>query len=223
MQAQLAQSFRFVSLQSKTFPMKVNKKTKLNRQAGFTLIELLVVISIMSLLASILLVNTVDARAKARDTKRLQNMSTLSSALETYNIDKGQYPPGETEFPITFPGIVTFNAFDSSNSGSFIPELASSTYIGAPILDRGDPSTGKGIMYYINIQATRQYFSNDTVWNYSVGPVLVTPYCGGQYSIAPYSPMPKYLLVDTLEKLAVPKELQCKGSVGASTACVCVY
>jgi prepilin-type N-terminal cleavage/methylation domain-containing protein len=200
----------------------IRKKTKFSRQAGFTLIELLVVISIMSLLASILLINTIGARAKARDTKRLQNMKTLSTALESFDTDNGAYPAGQTEFRITLSS-ASFDAYDLSNNGNFIPELVSNTYIGAPMLDTGDPATGRGVMYYINIEATQQYYNNVTTWTREVGQGLASYYCGGDYVNAPYPPMPKYLLVDHLEKLTVPKELQCKGIAGNTYACLCVY
>lgn len=65
---------------------------KMNSQSGFTLIELLVVISIISLLSSIILVATVNARRSARDSVRKQNMSQIASALELYYTDNNQYP-----------------------------------------------------------------------------------------------------------------------------------
>ncbi len=60
---------------------------------GFTLIELLVVISIIGLLASVVLASLNSARAKARDARRISDMTQLSRALELYYHANGQYPP----------------------------------------------------------------------------------------------------------------------------------
>ena len=49
---------------------------------GFTLIELLVVISIISLLASIVISNLEDMRAKARDSQRISDMNQFRLAFE---------------------------------------------------------------------------------------------------------------------------------------------
>ena len=67
---------------------------KLKPISGFTLIELLVVIAIISLLSSIVLASLSQARAKARDSKRVQDLIQLRNALELYALDNnGLYPP----------------------------------------------------------------------------------------------------------------------------------
>src|SRR3989344_7896316 len=76
--------------------MKIMKKdTK-----GFTLIELLIVIAIIGILASIVLVSLTAARARARDGKRISEISQLRSTLELYLTKCGEYPdnsnPGTT-------------------------------------------------------------------------------------------------------------------------------
>lgn len=64
----------------------VNKK-------GFTLIELLVVISIISLLSSVVLASLSNARAGARDAKRVSDIRQMQIAIELYILDNG-YAPG---------------------------------------------------------------------------------------------------------------------------------
>jgi len=54
---------------------------------GFTLIELLVVIAIIGILAMITVVLVSSSRAKARDAKRLSDMSSISTAMEMKRID----------------------------------------------------------------------------------------------------------------------------------------
>ena len=56
---------------------------KLNLK-GFTLVELLVVISIISILASIVIVGTNGARIRARDTRRLADVKSIQNALDLY-------------------------------------------------------------------------------------------------------------------------------------------
>lgn len=63
-----------------------------SRKTGFTLIELLVVIGIIGILSSIVLVSVNDARKKARDTKRLQEVRQIMNALELYRSENGRYP-----------------------------------------------------------------------------------------------------------------------------------
>lgn len=64
----------------------INKNKK-----GFTLVELLVVISIIGLLSTIAVVSLGSARAKARDTKRIADVKQITTALEQYYADQGNY------------------------------------------------------------------------------------------------------------------------------------
>lgn len=62
------------------------------KKRGFTLIELLVVISIISLLTSIILSSLSDARKKARDSRRAQDMVQIYNALNLYYDKYGCLP-----------------------------------------------------------------------------------------------------------------------------------
>ncbi len=73
--------------------MPRNKKTAFRASQGFTLIELLVVISLISFMASIIIVTTVRARRGASDARQYANLKTLQKALELYRQDNGGYPP----------------------------------------------------------------------------------------------------------------------------------
>ena len=66
---------------------------KLRREKGFTLVELLVVIAIIGVLATLVLLQLGTARARARDTKRISDVSQLRTAVEQYFEDNGgKYP-----------------------------------------------------------------------------------------------------------------------------------
>jgi type II secretion system protein G len=64
----------------------------LKKEKGFTLIELLVVVAIIGVLASIILTSLNDARAAARDARRVSDIRTIQNALELYYLDNNSYP-----------------------------------------------------------------------------------------------------------------------------------
>lgn len=62
------------------------------RNRGFTLVELLVVIAIVGLLATVGIVSLNQARAKARDAKRISHVNQIGKILELYLAAKSKYP-----------------------------------------------------------------------------------------------------------------------------------
>jgi prepilin-type N-terminal cleavage/methylation domain-containing protein len=60
---------------------------------GFTLIELLVVIAIIGILTAIVTANLSGAKAKARDAKRISDLSQIQLALEMAFDRCNVYPP----------------------------------------------------------------------------------------------------------------------------------
>ncbi len=59
---------------------------------AFTLIELLVVIAIIGVLATISVIALQNARAKARDVRRVADVKQMQTALELFFNDMGRYP-----------------------------------------------------------------------------------------------------------------------------------
>lgn len=67
-----------------------------NNKKAFTLLELLVVIAIIGVLASIILVSLNNARIKARDARRMNDIRVIQTALANYYSTYGTYPPTPT-------------------------------------------------------------------------------------------------------------------------------
>ena len=76
----------------------LNSKLKINN-SGFTLIELLIVIAIIGVLATLLMVNFIGVRQRARDAQRKADIRELQAALEIYRSDIGQYPDSSANYP----------------------------------------------------------------------------------------------------------------------------
>jgi len=79
-------------------------KIKIFNKKGFTLIELLIVIAIIGVLATLLMVNFVGVRERARDAQRKSDIRQIQSALEMYRADQGVYPASGInagDFPTT--------------------------------------------------------------------------------------------------------------------------
>ena len=115
---------------------------------GFTLVELIVVIGIISLLSSIVLASLGNARAKARDARRLADMHNIRTALELYRSKYGVYPE---------EGGGTCGGFDAgydkpNGDTTFIPGLVSdgifSQTPGDPLSDGCAPAGGDHIYKY---------------------------------------------------------------------------
>ncbi len=69
---------------------KIHNKNK--NFFGFTLIELLVVVAVISMLMSFAAVSFNEARKKARDSKREEDIKTLQNSLGLYATNNGFFP-----------------------------------------------------------------------------------------------------------------------------------
>lgn len=93
---------------------------------GFTLIELLVVIAIIGILSSVVLASLNSARARGRDSVRMQDLRSIQSALELYaSSNGGRYPSTGGSYYGACSG---FGGRATTGSAGYIPDLAP-TYI----------------------------------------------------------------------------------------------
>ena len=72
----------------------------MKRNAGFTLIEITVVMAIIAILAVLSVGSFRSSQIKARDAERKNDLKQISSSLEAYYNDKGQYPSNSVDFKI---------------------------------------------------------------------------------------------------------------------------
>ena len=73
---------------------------------GFSLIELLVVISIIGILTTVLVMNFVGSRQRARDAQTIQNLNSIKNALRMYYNEYQFYPDNiNVLVPTYIPGL----------------------------------------------------------------------------------------------------------------------
>ena len=131
---------------------------KAHIQKGFTLVELLVVISIISILASVVLVSLNAAKGKGRDGMRIAQIHQVEQALAIYNSKHGQYP---SNHPNSFPnnGYVFLDESVAENWAAMMQDLTSDGVIQATFskVDRGH-SEGIALISTANASVSYYYY-----------------------------------------------------------------
>ncbi len=133
-----------------------------NRSNGFTLIELLIVVAIIAILAAIAVPNFLEAQTRAKVARVKADMRSAETALETYVMDYGKYPP--------FNYANSALNWNQNNRGpiQYLVELTtpvaymSSIDLKDPFLPPGNRNTGRNngeevtTLWYTNIMLARQ-------------------------------------------------------------------
>jgi len=124
-----------------------------NKNQGFTLIELLVVIAIIGLLASIVLVSLQGARAKARDARRMHDLSQIRTALFLYYDAYGNWIETGSGCGYQGNGQGWFNYRGGSYPKAIVDCLIEAGFFGTEIIDptggrTSSPTSGYTYMKY---------------------------------------------------------------------------
>ncbi|MEI6563012.1 MAG: type II secretion system protein GspG [bacterium] len=64
-----------------------------NSRAGFTLVEILLVVAILGILAGVAVVSLKGRTASANVAAARTSVQAISTAIDTYEVDNGVYPP----------------------------------------------------------------------------------------------------------------------------------
>ena len=103
---------------------------------GFTLIELMIVISIIALLAAIIVINFLHARASSQTATCEGNLKQLATALEEYAVDYGgTYPTSIAQLQAANGGVYLKNIPTDPAGGAYaivVPAGAPCSALGSP-------------------------------------------------------------------------------------------
>ncbi len=73
------------------------RRTRAAGNAGFTLVEILLVVVIIGMLATIAAINVPKFLGQGREGKVKADISSISAAIEAYNMVEGKYPSSLTD------------------------------------------------------------------------------------------------------------------------------
>lgn len=157
----------------------IYKKT----HTGFTLVELMITVGIIAVLTAIVMTNFANAKAKARDGKRVSDINQLQVSLELFFDRCGRYPIVASELP---------SLTDTGNGcptgitlGTFLSKLPTAPSPGSYVYRVNDTTTPTDYTLQATLEAYNQALVDDidTTSSYAIYPTSASP-CGD--TSAPY-------------------------------------
>jgi len=138
---------------------------------SFTLVEIIVTIWIIAIISTITVVSLSKWLNTTKDGKRIWDLNTIATALETYIYNQWEYPTPDNNIPITFSGSLIINQWylwtSSSNTINLKAEIKdpkdSSYYVYSISNDKSDYQ----ILTYFEASPSRllsKSISNKTYW-----------------------------------------------------------
>lgn len=124
-----------------------------NKQTGFTIVELLIVIVVIGILAAITIVAYNGIQAKARDTRRRNDVAQIVQAIHLYNVDVGDFAEAGCG-----NGIGTgYVASDYDGAGPFRPIMTCLTdgkYLPRALVDPSGQQSCSGLTCYTYMKSS---------------------------------------------------------------------
>lgn len=156
---------------------------KPHRSNGFTLLEMMIVLAALGIMVVILSQTLPFMQEKARDRRRISELSTLRNVIELFHTDTGSYPSspaGMGAYYSLFSNNDGFAALYSPNqiTSAYVPGIVPTYYDALPDDPLPGPSTNAGCDA-LGYRRNWAYFSNGEhyklVVNCAVEAVTIKP------------------------------------------------
>lgn len=121
---------------------------KITNKKAFTLVELLVVVTIIAILSVTAYMAMGGQTIKARDSKRIEDLSTIQTAFELYFVEFGRYPKTlesglatapDWKVPKKYLSIIPTDPGSAEHSYVYTPDGTTTYEIAATLEVDGDP------------------------------------------------------------------------------------
>ncbi len=94
---------------------------------AFTLIEILIVIAIIGLLATVVIASMQNAKLRAQDTRRIEDISSIKKALEVYMVEHSRFPDSLQDLTVGVQPVLSSIPKDPSGDPARVYEYATSS------------------------------------------------------------------------------------------------